>query len=74
MPDPMKIISAPTPGPENPPPWPAGAVVREKATGCRYVLSRPLRRNDAYEFVCSLAHEDNDYSYMCSSFYCRCKS
>jgi hypothetical protein len=73
----MKIISAPKPNPEDLPPWPIGTVVKDKATGYRYVLSRPLLQSDAYEFVCERAHEERphpDYSYICNERYCRCRS
>jgi hypothetical protein len=59
------------------PPWPIGTVVRDVETGRRIVLTHPLLRSDAYEFVCEKAHGEKpypDYSYLCNNRYCRCLS
>ena len=67
----------PGPKPEDPPPWPVGTVVRDTKTGYRIVLTHPLLRSDAYEFVCEKAHGEKphpDYSYICNKRWCRCRS
>lgn len=62
---------------EDLPPWPIGTVVRDTKTGYRIVLTHPLVRSDAYEFVCERAHGEKphpDYSYICNADWCRCRS
>lgn len=31
-----------------------------------------LNNKDVYEFVCDTPHSDGDFSYLCTSEYCRC--
>jgi hypothetical protein len=73
----MAAKSVAEPKNEDLSPWPAGTVVRDTKTGYRIVLTHPLVRSDAYEFVCERAHGEKphpDYSYICNERWCRCRS
>jgi hypothetical protein len=72
-----KPAAEPEPEAEDLPPWPIGTVVRDTKKGYRIVLTHPLLRSDAYEFVCEKAHGEKphpDYSYICNERWCRCRS
>jgi hypothetical protein len=52
-----------------------GNVVINKQTGYKSVVRTPKTLDGAeYELVCESAHDDDDFSYLCTNEYCRCQS
>lgn len=51
-----------------------GNVIRNKETGIKEVVFRKERAvdQDKFDFVSKTAHEDGDFSYLCTNEYCRC--